>query len=204
MFFLPKPRRNNVVLHDSVDLWLDSLTLWLDSLTCDWILWLCDLSGVLKMGSINWFCWQEQRVLHILPLPVKRLQLSCWLLVCTKVLTLRNLHLRRVSSAKKKRKDFFFYYCSLEALDTNVLMVLASMTSWSRSFQSLMGLGRNEYTAGTVSAVWLWELLVVSLSLMPGWWLELVLNSTSGNDVVVDSVQHCQPSCLSSVGGNSC
>ena len=83
-------------------------------------------------------------------------------------------------------------------------MVLASVTSWSRSFQSLMGLGRNEYTAGTVSAVWLRELLVVSLSLMPGWWLELVVNSTSGNDVFVDSVQHCQPSCLSSVGGNSC
>ena len=48
------------------------------------------------------------------------------------------------------------------------------------------------------SAVWLRELLVVSL-LTWWWWLELVLNSISGNDVVVDSVQHCQPSCLSSV-----
>ena len=40
-------------------------------------------------------------------------------------------------------------HCSLEALDTNVSMVLASMTSWGRSFQSLMVLGRNEYTAST-------------------------------------------------------
>ena len=38
---------------------------------------------------------------------------------------------------------------SLQALDTNVSMVLASMTSWGRSFQSLMVLGRNEYTAST-------------------------------------------------------
>ena len=29
--------------------------------------------------------------------------------------------------------------------------------------------------------------------------MELALNPTSGNDVVVDYVQHCQPSCLSSV-----
>ena len=36
-------------------------------------------------------------------------------------------------------------YCSLDALDTNVSMLLASMTSWGRSFQSLMILGRNEY-----------------------------------------------------------
>ena len=109
---------------------------------------------------------------------------------------------------RKKEKNFFLFcfdYCSLEALDTNVLMVLASMTSWSRSFQSLMVLGRNEYCWYCMgSDVWLRELLVVSLSLMPGWWLELVLNSISGNDVVVDSVQHCQPSCLSLVGGNSC
>ena len=49
------------------------------------------------------------------------------------------------------------------------------------------------------SAVWLWELLVVSLSLMWGWGLKLVLNSISGSDVVVNCVQHCQPSCLSSI-----
>ena len=49
------------------------------------------------------------------------------------------------------------------------------------------------------SAVWLQELLVVSSLLTWWWWLELVLNSISGNDVVVDYVQHCQPSCLSSV-----
>ena len=48
-------------------------------------------------------------------------------------------------------------------------------------------------------SLWLRELLVVSSSLTWGWGLELVLNSISGNDVVVDSVQHCQPSCLSSV-----
>ena len=42
-------------------------------------------------------------------------------------------------------------YCSLEALDTNVSMVLASMTSWGKSFQSLMVLGRNEYC-------WYWVL----------------------------------------------
>ena len=40
-------------------------------------------------------------------------------------------------------------HCSLEDLDTNVSMVLASMTSWGRSFQSLMVLGRNEYTTST-------------------------------------------------------
>ena len=42
-------------------------------------------------------------------------------------------------------------YCSLDALDTNVSMLLASMTSWGRSFQSLMVLGRNEYC-------WYWVL----------------------------------------------
>ena len=33
-------------------------------------------------------------------------------------------------------KNFWFVldYCSLEALDTNVWMVLASMISWGRSF----------------------------------------------------------------------
>ena len=29
--------------------------------------------------------------------------------------------------------------------------------------------------------------------------MEVALNPISGNDVAVDSVQHCQPSCLSSV-----
>ena len=37
------------------------------------------------------------------------------------------------------------------ALQTNVSMVLASVTSWGRSFQSLMVLGRNEYC-------WYWVL----------------------------------------------
>ena len=49
------------------------------------------------------------------------------------------------------------------------------------------------------SAVWLRELMIVSSLLTWWWWSELVLNSISGNDVVVDSVQHCQLSCLSSV-----
>ena len=48
-------------------------------------------------------------------------------------------------SAAQKTKHTVFDYCSLEALDTHVSMVLASMTSWGRSFQSLMILGRNEY-----------------------------------------------------------
>ena len=46
---------------------------------------------------------------------------------------------------KRKRKWFVLDYCSLEAPDTNVSMVLASVTSWGRSFQSQMVLGRNEY-----------------------------------------------------------
>ena len=69
-------------------------------------------------------------------------------------------------SAAKKKFFFFLDYCSLEALDTNVSMVLASMTYWGRSFQSLMVLGWNEYC-------WYWvlqcgcekELLVGSSSL---------------------------------------
>ena len=48
-------------------------------------------------------------------------------------------------SAAKNNNKMVLDYCSLEALDTNVSMVLASMTSWDRSFQSLMVLGRNEY-----------------------------------------------------------
>ena len=48
-------------------------------------------------------------------------------------------------SAAKNNNKMVLDYCSLEALDTNVSMVLASMTSWGRSFQSLVVLGRNEY-----------------------------------------------------------
>ena len=52
---------------------------------------------------------------------------------------------------KKQIKKLGGDYCSLEALDTNVSMVMVSMTSWGRSFQSLMVLGRNEYC-------WYWVL----------------------------------------------
>ena len=91
------------------------------------------------------------------------------------------------SAAKeRKKRKLVLDYCSLEALDTNVSMVLASVTSWGRLFQSLIVLGRNEYC--WYLAMLLRELLVVSSSLTWGWWLELVLNSISGNDVVVDSV----------------
>ena len=82
-------------------------------------------------------------------------------------------------------------------------MVMVSMTSWGRSFQSLMVLGRNEFC-------WYWVLQCSCencwLCLCHGrrvWWLELVLKSTSGNDVVVYSVHHCQPNCLSSFTGYS-
>ena len=67
-----------------------------------------------------------------------------------------------------------------------------------RSFQSLMVLSRNEYC-------WYWVLQCccencwLCLCRWRGWgwwwWLELVLNSIGG---IVDAVQHCQPSCLSS------
>ena len=55
------------------------------------------------------------------------------------------------SAAQQQQQQNVLDYCSLEALDTNVSMVLASMTSWGRSFQSLMVLGRNEYC-------WYWVL----------------------------------------------
>jgi len=73
----------------------------------------------------------------LLLLPVKRLQISC-LLFCH--FTEGQQHKKR-----KKKKQTVLDYCSLEALDTNVSMVLASMTSWGRSLQSLIVLGRNEY-----------------------------------------------------------
>ena len=57
---------------------------------------------------------------------------------------------KRKKTTKKKKKGVLDY-CSLEALDTNVSMVLASVTSWGRSFQSLMVLGRNE-------SCWYWVL----------------------------------------------
>ena len=69
-------------------------------------------------------------------------------------------------------------------------MVLASVTSWDRLFQSLMVLGRNEYC--WYLAMLLRELLVVSSSLTGkggGRGAGVVLNSISGNDVV-DSVQN--------------
>ena len=60
------------------------------------------------------------------------------------------------------------------------------------------GLGLSDFL-GQVIPVWLRELQVVSSLLTWGWCLEFVLNSVSGNNVAVDSLQHCQPSCLSSV-----
>ena len=77
----------------------------------------------------------------------------------------------------------------------NVSMVLASMTSRGRPFQSLMVLGRNEpcwYWVLQCGCQNCWLCLRRSQRAL-WWWLGLVLNSISGNYAVVDSVQHCQP-----------
>ena len=103
-------------------------------------------------------------------------------------------------SSKTNKKMFWI---------TAVWRSLTQMCQWSwpqrlpgaGHFQSLMILGRNK-------CCWYWVLQCESVTARTagcvfvidmGWGLELVLNSISGNDVVVDSVQHCQPSCLSSV-----
>ena len=87
-------------------------------------------------------------ILYIAPSSVLLLS-SC---EATTIIMLIILSLYEGSAAKKKkRRRFVLDYCSLEALDTNVSMVLASMTSWGRSFQSLMVLVRNEYC-------WYWVL----------------------------------------------
>ena len=52
---------------------------------------------------------------------------------------------------QQQKQKHVLDYCSLEALDTNVSVVLASVTSWGKSFQSLVVLGRNEYC-------WYWVL----------------------------------------------
>ena len=110
--------------------------------------------------------------------------------------------LRRVSSIKKEEEE-----------ETNCFGLLQSRGSWHKCVNCL---GLNDFLGQVtpvsdgsrqewvllvlVSAVWLQE-LVVSSSLTWEWWLKLVLNSIRGNDVVVDSIQHCHchPSCLCSV-----
>ena len=102
--------------------------------------------------------------------------------------------LRRVSSAKRRKSKKVLDYCSPEALDTNVSIVLASMTSWGQIIPVSDGSWQEWVPLVLGSALWLPELLLVSSSLTWWWWwLELVLNSISSNDVVVDSVQHRQP-----------
>ena len=70
-----------------------------------------------------------------------------------------------------------------------MLIILSLILDYCSLDKCVDGLGLNDFL-GQVIPVWLRELHVVSSLLTWGWWLELVLNSISGNDVAVESVQH--------------
>ena len=107
----------------------------------------------------------------------------------------RQLFCHFTAAKKKKKKVFWITAIWRPFTQNNASMVLASMTSRGRSLQSLMVLGRNEsywYLVLQCGCQNCWLCLRRSQRAF-WWWLDLVLNSITGNDAVVDSVQHCQP-----------
>jgi len=94
-------------------------------LNCFWSLLNCHFLLELSQHGCSFY-------LNFVQCPKLRSSLSS----ATAIIMLIILSLYEMKGQQGGKKRLFLDYCSLDALDTNVSMVLASMTSWGRSFQN--------------------------------------------------------------------